>query len=463
MDEEKRRRLEAWRRKQEQKKEQQKVKVDISHIVPPKKKKAAPKKVTPNPFGDSSDDDEANEPTKRKRPLDFFDDSTLGSAQTSSDDPVKPSVKKRRRGRWDKEKETNKSESNQKDALDSFMEKLSAGASGHVTASAGADNSTLLINVSGTMLSKPTPQPAKSPLAGGTITADQLMKQKYHPKDWLSDAPSDTDDEHDEEARRALVEALKKAPAPQAVAPPPEVENDHVHHLASEVKSEKSRRHQHLKSLELQAEQARVRASAAPEFGRLYNDSETMMEEAERRLQAAKEAPDALQVLAELNKKKELKAVDHSTIDYIEFEKNLYRVPRSLASLTNDQVINQRAKLKVRVRGHGAPAPVSTFEECGLSNQLLELLADQNIHKPFPIQAQCVPCIMAGRDVIGIAKTGSGKTLAYLLPLFRHIGVQPQLAPNESGPIGLVLAPARELAFQIHTVCKQFAKHLGYK
>jgi ATP-dependent RNA helicase DDX46/PRP5 len=70
----------------------------------------------------------------------------------------------------------------------------------------------------------------------------------------------------------------------------------------------------------------------------------------------------------------------------------------------------------------------------------------------------------AGRDVIGIAKTGSGKTLAYLLPMLRHILLQPPLAPNvESGPIGLILAPARELAFQIHIVCKNFAKLLGLK
>ena len=65
--------------------------------------------------------------------------------------------------------------------------------------------------------------------------------------------------------------------------------------------------------------------------------------------------------------------------------------------------------------------------------------------------------------MIGIAKTGSGKTLAYLLPLLRHILAQPALEPHESGPIGLILAPARELAFQIHSVCKSFAKQLGLK
>ena len=79
------------------------------------------------------------------------------------------------------------------------------------------------------------------------------------------------------------------------------------------------------------------------------------------------------------------------------------------------------------------------------------------------INLVCSFALKAGRDVIGIAKTGSGKTLAYLLPLLRHILVQPPLADYETGPIGLILAPARELAFQIHSVCKVFAKQLGLK
>ncbi len=52
---------------------------------------------------------------------------------------------------------------------------------------------------------------------------------------------------------------------------------------------------------------------------------------------------------------------------------------------------------------------------------------------------------MSGRDVIGIAETGSGKTLAYLLPLLRHILDQPPLQEGD-GPIGLIMAPTRELA-----------------
>mmetsp|Transcript_42120 Transcript_42120/g.73895 ORF Transcript_42120/g.73895 Transcript_42120/m.73895 type:complete len:333 (-) Transcript_42120:1165-2163(-) len=187
------------------------------------------------------------------------------------------------------------------------------------------------------------------------------------------------------------------------------------------------------------------------------------MEEAERNLAALTAAPDALEVLAEMNKKKELRAVDHKSIDYLPVRKNLYIVPQSIAKLSPIEVAERRAKLGVKVRGKGAPAPVSKFSEAGLSERIMAVLEKKNITEPFPVQAQCLPCIMAGRDVIGIAKTGSGKTLAFVLPMLRHILDQPPLAPNETGPIGLILAPARELAYQIHMVCKGLAKHLGLK
>lgn len=69
---------------------------------------------------------------------------------------------------------------------------------------------------------------------------------------------------------------------------------------------------------------------------------------------------------------------------------------------------------------------------------------------------------MSGRDAIGIAETGSGKTLAYLLPMFRHIQDQRPLEDGE-GPISLILAPTRELAFQIFSECKSYSKNLAIR
>ena len=67
------------------------------------------------------------------------------------------------------------------------------------------------------------------------------------------------------------------------------------------------------------------------------------------------------------------------------------------------------------------------------------------------------------RSLSRSTQAGSGKTLAFVLPMLRHILDQPPLAVGETGPVGLVLAPARELAYQIHIVCKGLCKHVGLR
>lgn len=73
------------------------------------------------------------------------------------------------------------------------------------------------------------------------------------------------------------------------------------------------------------------------------------------------------------------------------------------------------------------------------------------------LQAQGIPAVLSGRDVIGIAKTGSGKTAAFLWPMLVHIMDQPRLLKGE-GPIGLILVPTRELALQIYGEAKKFGR-----
>ena len=92
----------------------------------------------------------------------------------------------------------------------------------------------------------------------------------------------------------------------------------------------------------------------------------------------------------------------------------------------------------------------------------LQVIKKLNFEKPTPIQAQAIPAIMAGRDVIGVAKTGSGKTVAFLLPMFRHIKDQRPLEPME-GPVAIIMTPTRELAVQIHRECKHFLKALALR
>lgn len=70
-----------------------------------------------------------------------------------------------------------------------------------------------------------------------------------------------------------------------------------------------------------------------------------------------------------------------------------------------------------------------------LDQQISTFICRYNYEKPTPIQAQALPIILSGRNMIGIAKTGSGKTLAFVLPMFRHIKDQPPLE-GDDGPIG---------------------------
>ena len=88
------------------------------------------------------------------------------------------------------------------------------------------------------------------------------------------------------------------------------------------------------------------------------------------------------------------------------------------------------------------PKPVKTWSQCGVSQRILDILKKNNYEKPTPIQAQGIPIVMSGMDMIGIAKTGSGKTLAFLLPLFRHMNAQPELEEGD-GPIAIIMTPTR--------------------
>jgi ATP-dependent RNA helicase DDX46/PRP5 len=175
---------------------------------------------------------------------------------------------------------------------------------------------------------------------------------------------------------------------------------------------------------------------------------------------------DMLAVAARKKAKKELKKIDHKKIDYEEFTKNFYTETEETQELTEEDVANLRFEMEqIQVRGKDIPKPVDRWSAMGLSAQVQQVIAALGYTKPTPIQAQAIPSIMSGRDLIGVAKTGSGKTMAFLLPMFRHIKAQRPLKKTpklgSEGPIAVVLAPTRELADQIGRECKPFAKALG--
>ena len=162
-------------------------------------------------------------------------------------------------------------------------------------------------------------------------------------------------------------------------------------------------------------------------------------------------------------KKKDLPSVNHAKMNYEPFRKNFYTEPRELQELSDDELNKIRFELDdTKVRGKDIPKPVQNFAQCGLGVASLNVISNLGFDAPTAIQAQAIPVIMSGRDMIGIAKTGSGKTIAFLLPMFRHIKDQPPLKPLE-GPIGLIVTPTRELATQIHRECKPWLKALGLR
>jgi superfamily II DNA/RNA helicase len=107
------------------------------------------------------------------------------------------------------------------------------------------------------------------------------------------------------------------------------------------------------------------------------------------------------------------------------------------------------------------------FESLQLAPELLRALADCGYTEPTPIQAQTIPPLLQGRDVVGSAQTGTGKTAAFVLPALQRFvdsnGAAPAKRPFGHGPRVLVLAPTRELAQQVAEQAMRYGAHLRVK
>lgn len=94
-----------------------------------------------------------------------------------------------------------------------------------------------------------------------------------------------------------------------------------------------------------------------------------------------------------------------------------------------------------------------TFNDLGLPEFILKAVSDLGFETPSPIQQACIPALLEGRDVLGMAQTGSGKTAAFSLPILAKID------PAAKHPQLLVMAPTRELAIQVADACEHFMKY----
>jgi ATP-dependent RNA helicase RhlE len=100
-----------------------------------------------------------------------------------------------------------------------------------------------------------------------------------------------------------------------------------------------------------------------------------------------------------------------------------------------------------------------TFAELQLAEPIQRALASKGYTHPSPIQAQAIPHILAGRDLIGLAQTGTGKTAAFSLPMLDRLSRRPARAQPRR-PRALVLTPTRELAVQVGENIARYGSHL---
>ncbi|CAI5477113.1 unnamed protein product [Closterium sp. Yama58-4] len=163
-----------------------------------------------------------------------------------------------------------------------------------------------------------------------------------------------------------------------------------------------------------------------------------------------------------LDKMDALGHVDHSAIEYDEFDKDFYQEHPDVTAMSAADVAARLASLSIRTSGFDVPRPISAFAHAALPPALMGAVRKHGYSAPTPIQSAALPVILSGRDVIGVAKTGSGKTAAFVLPLLVHVADQPRAGRGE-GPIALICAPTRELAAQIHAEARRFAKPLNLR
>src|SRR5512140_908209 len=105
-----------------------------------------------------------------------------------------------------------------------------------------------------------------------------------------------------------------------------------------------------------------------------------------------------------------------------------------------------------------------SFSKLGLSEALLRAVADEGYSVPTPIQAQAIPLVLAGGDVLAGAQTGTGKTAGFVLPMLQRLSAAaPSPRSTARRPVrALILTPTRELAAQVETSVRTYGRHLSF-
>ncbi|PXF47422.1 DEAD-box ATP-dependent RNA helicase 24 [Gracilariopsis chorda] len=155
-----------------------------------------------------------------------------------------------------------------------------------------------------------------------------------------------------------------------------------------------------------------------------------------------------------------LKPIDYSNVQLSKVAWSRYEpLPRLKLGTENLKVQLQLLGASLH---NGRFFPLVSFEDLALELPKPLLSAILNAFAtPTPIQKVAIPGVLAGRDMVGIAKTGSGKTAAYGIPLLSHVARQSGSSSRGAGPVAIVLSPTRELATQITSVLRRFDARPG--
>lgn len=147
------------------------------------------------------------------------------------------------------------------------------------------------------------------------------------------------------------------------------------------------------------------------------------------------------------------------------FERNFYREHFRTAWRTPDEVEQYRKENRITVKGRGVQKPLLRFHEANFPACIVEALEanECSTSSPTPVQAQCWPVALKGRDLLAVIGTGAeGKTLAYILPAIVHVLKQRPVQIHQ-GFLALVLAPTPEEARHIQRLVGKFESHTSVR
>jgi ATP-dependent RNA helicase RhlE len=104
-----------------------------------------------------------------------------------------------------------------------------------------------------------------------------------------------------------------------------------------------------------------------------------------------------------------------------------------------------------------------TFASLNLAEPLMHAISDAGYTQPTPVQAQAIPLVLAGGDLLAGAQTGTGKTAGFTLPVLHLLNAKPSANPRAGAPRCLILTPTRELAAQVEESVQTYGKYLSLK